>query len=168
MAFKLVGALRGAGMPSVKPFIVANSAALKVGEAVGLDGDGFVLRVAAGSRLLGVVQGFVSSITGEPVDMAETDTFTAESDNETVDKIAALIVIDPEAVYSVDLDADLGTTPGSDTPGAMFDTPAAAYGTLDESTATHTYGTGGQVVSLGIDPKDSERLHVRIHERLLS
>lgn len=160
--------MRGKGTPALRPFIIANSASIQVGDAIGLDSDGYAARVAAGTRLLGVVEGFIYSKTGEPVENNVDTAYTVESDNETVDMIAALVNVDPESLYSVGADDDLGTTTGSDTPGAMFDMPAAAYGQLDESTATHTYGTGGQLVSLGVDEANSARLIVRIHERLLS
>lgn len=154
---------------AVESEIIANSQTLRVGEAVSIDTDGFVVTCPAGSAVYGVVQGFtgptgeVPTTNGAGGDFDPYGDFAVASDNETVAKYKAQIQISKKAIYSAAADDTLGTTTGSDLRGYKMDHIAGAL-TLDENTAT----TGSaQWVSHGIDPEDSTRVLVSIYEHAL-
>ncbi len=177
MSFKRHESLSGA--PVTRRIIIDNSDDVQVGDAVkGISGNLEV--VTAADALLGVIIDIVdrkgksiwgttalvgsATVTGIPT----TGTVTVASDNETVDKIAALIDISMETVYSVSVTGTIGTTVSSDKWGAWVDTVDEK--SIDETTATRTIGTGGQFITqvapdgTSKDPDDSTRLLVSIHE----
>jgi hypothetical protein len=100
-----------ADQPQLFYFIIDNSDTISVGDAVMLNTDGHVVVATAGEELLGVVQGVVDA-NGLPVscDSGTVDTWTVDSDNETVDMCKAAVILDKYALYSHDVGTDLATT----------------------------------------------------------
>lgn len=143
-----------------KTYVIENSAAITVGNAVQLDG-GFVQPAVSTGAILGVVVS-IQNEDGTPVTHnglggAFSGTYTAAANNETVAKVSVIVDVDPNTVYSAALDAAPGTTTGSDLAGATFNVLNAT--TLDESTVT-TPGT--QFKSLGLDKDDTSRVLVKM------
>ena len=138
-----------------KSFVIKNSATVGLGEAVSLS-SGFVQRAGTSGVVLGVVTEIVNE-RGLPVTLT-SNAYAAASDNQTVGKIKAVVNVSKEDIYSAALDAAVGTTTGSNLAGAAFNLMADSK-TIDESTV----GTPGtQFISLGLDPKDSTRVLVKI------
>lgn len=159
--------LNGTDVTPVKSFdfIVANSQTIAVGDAVQLDADGFVIPAATSGAILGVVveltnengTGLITDGTTGAEMGSYRGTYTTASNNETVGKVKAMIDVSVDTLYSVGLDANPGTTTGSNKPAAKFN--LANETTLDESTVT-TPGT--QFISMGVDRDDATRVIVKI------
>lgn len=148
----------------LKRFTIANSQVLTVGDAVQLT-SGFVVPGGTTGAILGIVVDIIND-NGTPMITDGTTgaalgsyrgTYTAASDNQTVAKVKAIVNLSTEAMYSVNLDANPGTTSGSNLVGAQFN--LADEDVLDESTVS-TPGT--QFKSFGVDPDDSTRVIVKI------
>lgn len=141
--------------------IIANSTTLTIGDVVrGV--SGFVALAAAGNRMLGLVEGFVTD-KGVSLDVAQssdfdgtfttggkgTGTYVSSGDNQTDKKIRAVIRPFVQGmVLTAPLDATIGTTTGSDLRWYTADLIAASD-QLDESTALTT---AGQFILLAQDP----------------
>lgn len=173
MAFKYAGTLApnmgrmivgGDGLTRTSPVtIIANSEVVQIGDALEWDADGFLIaKNTAASAVAGILVSVAKAgdISVDP-DAGTLDTWTVDSDNETVDKYYALMDISPYSLYSVGADATLGTTTGSNLAGYFFDTPTNDETQLDESTSS---ATTGNFFSLGVDPEDSTRVIVKINE----
>lgn len=139
---EFVQCLSGQVNPIAKSYVINNSEAITEGDLVRLDTNGHVILATAGANILGSVIGVVTT-NGGPVayDSGSEDTWTVDSDNETVDQHKALVNVDPTAVYEIDFSADIGTTSGS-VVGARFD--LTDHDTVDESSA----GTASKQVAL--------------------
>ena len=150
--------------------IITNSEDVKVGLAVLMNvDDETVEAVLATVAVYGIIIGF-EKYNGACPPLNDGDggdfylDYTAASDNETVEKMCALIDVSTSTKYSVDVDATLGTTGNSDQAGNMFDVVAASD-ELDESSVS---ASEGQFLSWGVDPENSSRLIVTINESQLA
>jgi len=170
MALSYRGSLNGNQQPVMDSAIILNSTALTVGDPVNTNASGYADLAATGERIAGVVVGFrqasgelITATSGRP----NAETFTSESDNESVDQVEVLYSCDPFAIYSIQADATLAVTTGSDLKGVYFDLNGATGASrVDESTVQGggSSGGGGQVRSMGPDP-DNETTHVLVNIR---
>lgn len=116
MSFYYQGQLSGGKEnPVMVTALIANSQTVAVGEAVKMQAfasGGGILRATAGSQVLGIVQGIVNA-DGIDLDNADPATFdgtwtsasktyAAASDNMTDKQIAALVIVDKEALFRND------------------------------------------------------------------
>jgi hypothetical protein len=117
----------------------------------------------ATANILGVCVGLVdrdgidlanSTITKEGSYSATTKTYTADSDNMTSEKAAALVDIDPFSVWSAEPDGTIGTDDQSDLAGSYTDLVSTAGDQPDEDQAVTTQA---QLFIWGVDPEDSTR-----------
>lgn len=95
VGFELKKNLRGGGVeaPALFSFIIKNSAAVKVGDAVTIDQNGFARRTTAGEVVGGVVAGVTDiNDTRLDPDSATLNTYTVASDNQTVAKKKVKII----------------------------------------------------------------------------
>ena len=119
----------GVSTPIAQEFLIANSEGpLTVGDAVQLT-SGYVTIAATGESILGIVLGFVKkgeNIFKNNVSVGGTkagdDTYTAASDNATVDLVKAVVSVDPMALYENEADSTLTQAEV----GTYFDTTAAS------------------------------------------
>lgn len=173
------GTFRGGDSSCLLTQIIDNSDAIRAFDAVYFYTNGDVAVAVAAYPLGGVVveicdaYGHAMSPTkasNYDAPDATIDTsvnpfgVTVGSDNETDDGVVARVDIDPQSIYSGDIEAaeTVGTTVSSNKPGCWMD--LADQRTLDETTATRTIGTGGQMGGLGTDPSDSGNILCYIHE----
>ena len=152
----------GATQGEMRAFIIENSATITLGDMVDVTA-GFAGLAGAGTRVMGCVVGLVRDIgQGSPVALGTdaasgftgsrtgnagsigSDTYAAASDNETVDKVMAYVVIDPKMEYYNDADGSLAQAQI----GTYYDLLAASD-QIDQSTTT-TYSA--QMVLMAIDP----------------
>lgn len=98
--------------PTLFYFIVDNSDVITNGDAVMLNSDGHAVVATAGEEILGIAQAVVTYNTHLPItpDSGKTDTWTVDSDNETVDKAQVIVIMDKYALFSTDVETDLATT----------------------------------------------------------
>lgn len=131
--------------PTLLQYIIDNSDTITIGDVVRLNTDGHVTLAGAGNTVLGVVVGVVDSdgIALSP-DSGTTDTWTVDSDNETVDQYEAQVIVDPYALFSNDASDDMATT----NLGQFYDIVAASN-QIDESSASDT---AGQFQLISLDP----------------
>ena len=142
--------------------ILNNSAVITLGDAVKTDANGNIVLAGAGGPFLGFVTDILKN--GASIrDAASLDTYTAESDNETVDKVYCMVDVSRKSLWSLPQDGTAGTTVNSNERGAYIDFVAASD-ELDEDTATRTRATSGQCTTFGADQDDSTRLVVAINE----
>ena len=124
--------------------------------------SGYIALTAAATPILGCVVGFtdkdgIDLSSSRPalstgVYTASTRTFVAGADNTTVDKVYALVDIDPFSVWSAAPDAAIGATTGSNLTGYYCDLVATAGDQPDES---DTVTTQQQLFIWGVDPENS-------------
>lgn len=152
--------------------ILDNSEDIAVGDAVMLR-NGNIEKATADGALSGVVidvvdknnnsllpsEGSTASLGSASI---SSGVITVASDNETVDQIAATIDISPFTIYSADVTGTIGTTNSSDKIGVWIDMDDED--SVEETTATRTVTTEGQLVGWGADPDDTTRMLVSIHE----
>jgi hypothetical protein len=156
-----------------RSYQIENSATITVGDMVrnGYDstvaGGGLEL-AAAGNPILGVVVGIVdrqgidldnSRLSKSGTWTSSTKTYVAASDNETVDKVQALVDIDPMSVWSAQPDAAIGTTTSSgssDQVGGYTDIVAASD-QPDENNAGNAFNVKAQLFIWGVDPENTAR-----------
>ena len=115
----------GATGGEVRDFIIENSATITLGDVVDVTA-GFAGLAGAATRSMGVVIGLVKDIGGGqrvPLDQDASgsvsgtrsgnagnigsETYVAASDNQTVDKVMARVIVDPSMEYYNDADGDL-------------------------------------------------------------
>jgi len=118
--FEYRGQLNGSETPRIFNVPITNSAAVTVGDAVQLEvlgSGGGCKRAAAGTEILGIVQGIVNK-KGIDLDNADpntfdgtwvssTKTYTAASDNMTDKEIMAQVVVDKNSIFYNDSAGDL-------------------------------------------------------------
>lgn len=166
MAFKQIGSLSTNSAPVLRKSIITNSVVSTVLDSV---------RTASGFTALGttgtLVYGHVTShVRGDGLGMETSGvagsasgsyvgTFTVASNNQTVAKVAVLIDISKQTLYSAEEDVAIGTTTGSNLDG--FNQDLVDEDTLDESTATA--GTA-QYHGWGVDPNNTAQAIVNIYE----
>lgn len=163
--FKPKNTLKQSDSKVIKEYIVANSQTITVGDAVQIDGDGFIIPAGTSGLILGIVTDVITergtAVVTDGTTGAELGsfrgTFTTASNNETVAKVKVRVNLSSEDIYSASVDAAIATTAGSNELGATF--ALAGEDVLDESSV----GTGTQFISHGVDPEDSTRLLVSIN-----
>jgi hypothetical protein len=133
---------------STKQVLLAPSTTFSVGQAVAWSGlNGYVTNAVAtlnNGVVYGVIVGIVDS-QGNPIldsNGKEVTSVTTPASNSTY--YAKVILVTPELVWEMDVNATLGTTTGSDKSGVRFN--LADAGTVNESTVS---GTTGIVLSEG-------------------
>lgn len=150
---------------AVKYYLVKNSATVTIGDAVNLD-TGYVEPAALGERILGVVNGLAKQTTGGHyvplgsdaagsvsgtrsgnAGIYGSETYAAASDNTTVDKVVAQVIVDPDMEYMNDADEDLAL--GDE--GKYYDNLAAGD-QIDASSGSAS--TAAQWILTQRDPKN--------------
>lgn len=166
MSFKSKGSLNPHGAPILRREIITNSVVVKEMDSVRL-ASGFVALGTTGSLVFGHVTAIstnkgvglnTSGATGAQMG-SYVDRFTAASNNQTVGKVKVEVDISKSTLYSVDPDAAIGTTTGSNLSG--FKTDITNETTTDESTAT---ASTAQYNIWGVDPENSANQIVNIFE----
>lgn len=120
----------GVQNPQTLEVELANSAGpLTIGDAVQWT-SGYLTIAATGESILGILVGFVDD-DGENIfksrktftgTLSGEDTYTAGSDNATVDRIKGVVVVDPNALFLNEADSTLGQAEV----GTYFDTTATS------------------------------------------
>ena len=158
-----IGSLGRFGGPVLVDRIITNSVVVAISDSV-KTASGFAALGTAGARVLGHVVSVVGQDGLNPkIDGSfranPGDTFTAASDNQTVDKVKVVVDVAQDGLYSAELDAAAGTTTGSNLAGYNFD--LAGEDSLDESTAAQTTA---QYYSHGLDRNNTAQVVVNILE----
>lgn len=170
MAFKYRKNLNGNSQPAMIRVIIDNSDAVERWDAVKcLNGNLELLAATSSQSVFGIVNDIVdkngNSVFGSLAVLGSAtvsgNVVTVAGTNETVDLIAADVIIDKNAVFSVDVTGTVNTTVSSAKPGAYLN--CDDENSVDETTATRTPGTARQFYSLGQDPQDTTRLLVLIN-----
>lgn len=163
MAFKKVGSLNPHGAPVLRKETLSDSITVTEGDSVKVGTDGMIALGTAGALVFGHVEGVVTK-DGVGVDDngAGSDyvgTYTTGASNESSVLIAANVDVSKLSLYSVDPDATIGTTTGSNLLG--YHTDIADEDETDEDTAATT---SAQYFIHGVDPQDSGNQIVNIYE----
>jgi len=156
--FEFAQGLAGAQNPSSIDFLLDDSTTLKIGDAVRVNTDGIVARVAATYAVLGICTGIVdenginpfslSYINATGSTLTGDDTVVTASDNSTrAHALFAQVAVDPagNCLWLNDADGDLAQTNICQ----MFDVVAAS-GQISQSSASDT---SGQFQLIKIDPQ---------------
>ncbi|NHZ84542.1 MAG: hypothetical protein GWP19_01505 [Planctomycetia bacterium] len=166
MAFAPHGSLNPQGAPVLKREIITNSVASTVFQSLKLS-SGFLALGTTGALVFGHLLAHTTELgvglntTGAAGAAmgSYANTYTVASDNQTVAKVKAECDVSKMSLYTVDPDATIGTTTGSDLSGYKAD--IADQDNLDESTAATTTL---QYNLWGVDPNDSGNAIVNIFE----
>ena len=151
--FTYAGQLNGAENPVALDIVIKNSAAVVVDNPVYLSSG--VTPATTSSRILGICVGiYKDQIPLENVAAADLDgtyapstqTYTAASDNVTVAKIKAKVVVDKWALWKNDADADMTVL----MEGQLFHLASASQIDGDTNAADK-----GQFVLIKVDPTDA-------------
>lgn len=158
-----IGSLGRVGGPLLVDRIIGNSVVIAVGDSV-KTASGFAALGTTGARVLGHVVSILGADGLTPVKDGTYlgnpgGTFTADSDNQTVDQTKVVVDVDQASLYSAELDATIATTTGSNLAGKNFD--LADEDTLDESTVAETTA---QYYSHGVDRNNTAQVVVNILE----
>ncbi len=161
----------------LRKFVLDASTDFQVGDAVaaktGGEGfDGEVGTATAGIRIVGIIQALVTkdgvSPSSDGCSGAFIDAYKTPTNNETGLQISAIVDISPFSIFSVGYDDTIGTTTGSNRAFYYVDLDTGvANHQLDESTADAPLTGSGQFVTQGLDPQDTDRALVSIHETWL-
>mgnify|MGYP001562298793 CR=1 FL=1 len=155
MSFKLLGSLNPHGGPILRSEIVANSVVVRELQSLNVNSSGFLRLSVVNVPIFG----HVAAIQTDQGVGLETDgttgaatgsfngVYTVASDNQTVAKVRAVCDISKETLYSVDPDAAIGTTAGSNLLG--FKTTLATSTATSESSASTA---NGEYNIWGVDP----------------
>lgn len=120
----------GVEKPATARFLIANSEGpLTVGDAVQLT-SGYLTIAATGESIIGILEGFETA-NGENIfktneslggTLSGDDTYTAASDNATVDQVVGVVVVDEDALFLNQADSSLTQAEV----GLYFDTTSAS------------------------------------------
>ena len=148
--------------PTLLYFIIDNSDTITIGDAIMINGDGHAVVATAGEEVAGIAAQVVDSdgIAIDP-DSGTTDTFTVDSDNETVDQYKVGLIVSPFALFSNDSSGTLATTNLLQ----FFD--LTDEDTIDQGSASDA---SGQFQLVGLDPDndaDASKGLFRIAESML-
>lgn len=161
-------------MPMMRTVILDNDEAVGIGDSVKwLNGN---LEAVNANAVAGIIIDIVdkngASIWGSTAKLGSAtltnsatpnlSVVTVASNNETVDLIAAKIDISPFTIYSASILGTMNDTNASNKPGGWVD--GSDQRTIDETTHSRTIGTSGVFQNHGVDPDDSTRMLVSIHE----
>ena len=174
MPFVYKGNLNGGHNRTLVKIVLNAQTDFRVGDVVVAGTADDALLATAGIRVLGVIAAIVTDGGTPPSSNgcggAFVNTYYTASSNETVGKVAALVDVDVNSLYSAAADSTLGTTTGSNKKFYYFDlsstctTTGSSAQTLAESL---TSATSGQFFSFGLDPDDTTRVIIKIRESLL-
>lgn len=166
MAFAKVGTLVDNVGPVMLKQIITNSEATTTLYSMKL-ASGFATAGTAGALVYGHIMSHVdkngvgvitTGVAGAALG-SYAGSWTAASDNQTVGKVAAIMDVSKNTLYSCSFETAIGTTTGSNLPGYFCDLDSATD--LDESdTATTTF----QYALHGVDPKNSAKAIGNIYE----
>lgn len=142
--FEYRGQANGAHNPVVLRLPIANSATVKVGDAVYISTNG-VTRATSSTLVLGIVQGIVDA-NGIDLDNTSVDnydgtwtssskTYAASADNLTDKKVMAQVIVDEDALFYNDADGNF-TNPTD--VGLLI--KCADQDQIDEDTTSATVG----------------------------
>lgn len=148
---------------------LGDSQTVEVGDFVEVYQNGVATLATAAQPILGAIKSICDS-KGLPI---STATRAAGSvDVSGITSVAtstggtyyAWVEQDEETVYSVPVSGTLGTTTSSNLEGGKIDVDSAntEYGQLLETTHTRTISTPANFYSLGVDPKNSSNLLVKV------
>lgn len=130
--------------PTLLYFIIDNSDAVQIGDAMYINTDGHAGIATAGIKVTGIVAQVVdkNGIAVDP-DSGTTDTYTVESDNETDKMWKVGLICSQDALFSNDADDDLATT-----------NLMQFFNVIDENTIDASDGgdTSGQFQLVSLDP----------------
>jgi len=148
--------------PTLLYFIIDNSGVITLGDAIMINTDGHAVVATAGEEVAGIVACVVDAngIAVEP-DSGTTDTYTVDSDNETVKKYQVGLIVSPFALFSNDSSGTLATT------NLMQFFDLTDEDTIDQSSASDA---SGQFQLVGLDPDndgDASKGLFRIAESML-
>lgn len=150
--------LKDFDVEDTKLAIIANSAALQVGDAVIPGATAHTKAVTGAAGTTGMIIGVVVAIEGAPGQhLPELNSVTAGSGNETAASpyYARIIVLTtPGIQFSAQLSNTAGTTTNSDGVGS-FNMHSTNSGQLDETSIALFSATEKQFFSLGLDPTDN-------------
>ncbi len=126
---------------------LADSSTFTVGDAVKINSDGALELAGAGGVLAGIITA-IRKADGTPLtDNGAGGDFINTYTTPASNTVVAVIDVSINSLYSVTVDATLGTTAGSNLAGFNMDLVAASD-QLDESTAAQTTA---QFFSYGVD-----------------
>lgn len=166
MAIIKNGSLDPHGAPVLRREILTNSIVSTQHDSLKL-ASGFIALGTAGAAVFGHLvahkdsDGVGLNTTGAAGAQigSYVNTFTAASDNQTVDQVVAECDISKMSLYSAEVDATIGSTTGSNLAGYRMD--LADEDTLDEDTAATT---AAQYGTWGTNPEDTSKAIVNIYE----
>lgn len=143
--FKFRKSLKTADEPVLLYFTVKNSQVITLGDAVKINTDGFAEISGATSKVAGIVQQVVSATgTAIDADTGTNDTYTMDSDNQTVAGVQVGIITSKDVLFYNDSDDTLATTNL-----LQFFDLVAASDQIDVGTASDT---GGLFQLISLDP----------------
>ena len=148
--------------PTLLYFIINNSSTITLGDAIMIDSNGHAVVATTGEEVAGIAAQVVDA-NGIPVepDSGTTDTYTVDSDNETVKKYQVGLIVSPFALFSNDSSGTLATT-----------NLMQFFDLTDEDTinASSANDDKGQFQLVGLDPDndaDASKGLFRIAESML-
>jgi hypothetical protein len=157
--FRFRRSLYGGDLPAGLRFRVANSATIKIGDAVRVNNAGFLVRAAAGNPVLGILTGIVNNTginvfglgaTTASATLTEDDQVATSSTNQTNNVatgwIEGEVVVDPAGALLWYNDAD---DTMAQTNVCQFYDVVAASAQIDESSADDS---SGQFQCVVLDP----------------
>ena len=141
------------------PFIINNSEAVQIGDAIQVDTNGHAILATAGEEVAGIAVAVTDyNDTAIDPDTSTLDTYTVASDNETVAKKKVKLVMDKYSLFENDADEDLDLTD-----------LMKFFNLIDENTidASSVNANNGQFQLISLDPNDASKGLFRIAESQL-
>jgi len=169
MAFQKYGSLKDNGSPVLLKVILTNSIAAVVMDSVKA-ASGFLALGTAGALVLGHIDSMVTKegngllttgVAGSEIG-SYAGAWTASSSNQTVAKVAALVDVSKETLYSATPDATIGTTTGSNLFGNHTD--IVSEDTIDEDNGGTVTTATAQYTILGVSRDVATRGVYAIYE----
>lgn len=185
MAFKYKFNLLGENGRILRKFVLDASKDFQVGDVVtyttgSLTGEvpmdfNEVGEATAGKKIVGVIDAIITSRGVSPSSNgcggAFVDQYRTAANNETGAQVCALVDMSPFSMFSADLDDTIGVTTGSNRAGYYLDLDTGDTNShlLNEASA-EAVGTvgGGQFLSHGVDPEDTNNIIVNISKSVLN
>lgn len=134
-----------------------------------------VINATTGKKIVGIIEAIITAKGVAPANNgcggAFVETFRTAANNETGAQVCAIVDISPFSVYSADLGDTIGTTTGSNRAFYYLDlgTGDTNNQQLNEASA-EALGTvgGGQFITHGVDPEDTNNVLVSISKSFLN
>lgn len=167
----LVKTANGAGGRPLERMVILNSETIFIGGVVRLAEGGVAAADAVTDRIYGICKGIV--VGNVPIQNAlsteydgtwseSAGTYTAAADNQTGKRVAALIEpLLPGDTVRGELDADKGTTTGSDAIGSYIDILTTDETKFDESSVA---ATASQFIIVGQVPGNNRLVDAKLVE----